>query len=167
MKRVRYNHDLKNISLLFDPLEVLLNVLVVQHEDVVQGVVLQPVRVVVEPGGGLDLHEALPARALELVILREPRVAPGIQVPVTWGGGHCDVMMMVTQPTYDGLEGVPDEEDGGVVDLLVVVVLHLLRPRHLHALARGVAVGLHRHHQAAVSWHALAVVTLLPGHYLA
>ena len=88
MKRVRYNHDLKNISLLFDPLEVLLNVLVVQHEDVVQGVVLQPVRVVVEPGGGLDLHEALPARALELVILREPGVAPGIQVPVAWGGGH-------------------------------------------------------------------------------
>ena len=72
--------------MLFDPLEVSLNVLVVQHEDAVQGVVLQPVRVVVEPGGRLDLHEALPARALELVILREPRVAPSIQVPVTCGG---------------------------------------------------------------------------------
>ena len=78
--------------MLFDPLEVSLNVLVVQHEDAVQGVVLQPVRVVVEPGGRLDLHEALPARALELVILREPRVAPSIQVPVTWGGGHYVVL---------------------------------------------------------------------------
>ena len=78
--------------MLFDPLEVSLNVLVVQHEDAVQGVVLQPVRVVVEPGGRLDLHEALPARALELVILREPRVAPSVQVPVTWGGGHYVVL---------------------------------------------------------------------------
>ena len=62
------------------------------------------------------------------------------------------------------LEGVPDEEDGGVVDLPVVVVHDLLLPGHVGPLPGGVSVCLHRQHHAAVGGDALAVEALLPEH---
>ena len=67
-------------------------------------------------------------------------------------------------PTDDCLEGVPDEEDGGVVDLPVVVVHDLLLPGHVGALPCRVSVCLHRQHHAAVCGDALAVEALLPEH---
>ena len=63
--------------------------------------------------------------------------------------------------TYDCFVRVPDEEDGGVVDLGVVVVLHLYLAGHVGALPRGVAVGLHRHHQPGLSRDSLAIETFL------
>lgn len=66
--------------------------------------------------------------------------------------------------TDDGLEGVPDEEDGGVVDLLVVVVHDLLLSGHVGALAGSVAMSLHGQHHSAVRGDALAIEALLPEH---
>ena len=66
--------------------------------------------------------------------------------------------------TNDGFEGVPDEEDGGVVDLPVVVVHDLLLPGHVCPLPRGVTVCLHCQHHATVSRDTLTIETLLPEH---
>lgn len=63
--------------------------------------------------------------------------------------------------TYDSFVRVPDEENGCVVDLCVVVVLHLQLAGHVRPLPRGVAVGLHSHHQPGVSRDSLAVETFL------
>ena len=66
--------------------------------------------------------------------------------------------------TDDSLEGVPDEEDGGVVDLPVVVVHDLLLSGHVGALPGGVSMSLHCQNHAAVGGDALTVEALLPEH---
>ena len=70
----------------------------------------------------------------------------------------------ITFPTNDSFEGVPDEEDGGVVDLPVVVVHDLLVPGHMGPLPSCVAVCLHCQHHAAVCRDPLPIESLLPQH---
>ena len=70
-------------------------------------------------------------------------------------------------PTDYCLKGVPDEEDGCVVDLPVVVVLDLLLSGHnIYAgpLLASETMCLHRHHPAAVGRDALTEEALIHEH---
>ena len=113
--------------------------------------------------GRLDLNKLLPPRTLELGLLSEPRVTSCVEVPVTCGENleYKEGFFLLGFATYDCFVRVPDEEDGGVVDLSVMVVLHLELAGHVGALPRGVAVGLHSHHQPGLCWHPLAIETFL------
>ena len=62
------------------------------------------------------------------------------------------------------LNGFPDQEDGGVVDLLVVVVHDLLLPGHMGPLPSRVSVCLYSQHHATVCGDALAIEAFLPEH---
>ena len=77
---------------------------------------------------------------------------------------HSGSPLQFSLLTDDGLEWVPDEQDGRVVDLPVVVVHDLLLPGHVGALPSGVAMSLHCKHHAAVGGDALTVEALLPEH---
>lgn len=105
-----------------------------EDQNVVSGVVFQPVRVVVEPGLGLDLDELLPSGSSELVILGEAGVASRVKVPVA----------------NDGLVGVPDQQDGRVVDLSEVIEPQLLVSWCLGAISCCMAMGLDCHHQSSI-----------------
>ena len=114
-------------NLLEAVLQGLPHVLIVDDQQPLVGVVLQPVGVEVEPGGRLDLDKLLPASSDKLVDLRQASVAS----TMTAKGYRDPLKTVVWSPvkvpvSNYGLIGISYQQNGGVVHLRVVVESNLM-----------------------------------------
>ena len=114
-------------NLLEAVLQGLPHVLIVDDQQPLVGVVLQPVGAEVEPGGRLDLDKLLPASSDKLVDLRQARVAAAMTANDYRDPPKTVVWSPVQVPvSNDRLIGISYQQNGGVVHLRVVVEGNLM-----------------------------------------
>ena len=104
----------------------------------------------------------LPPRAKELILFSKACVPSLVKISVALLNISQHCLLYFYCFTNNCIEWVPYEQDSGVVDLFVVVVLHLVLPGHVGPLLCGVAVCLHCDHYSTVGRHSFTIESLLP-----